>query len=755
MKKLLLLSILSLIPSFSFASGIYNPGSGGGGGATTLPLPPGDTNYIQNKSTLQSPATFYVEKGSIQGIAPDSGGLGLGATDGLVSAITPTNGTVFYSKHTGAVAAGNYMNWAWTFKNSLGFDEIGGLIEPNVTGSGVGSITSDIDFYTRQSGSTKRVLKLRGTDLAAIVKIIDASTTTFNGVSYAWPLVQGGANTYAKNDGSGNITWATVAGGGGGAAALGVTTGTSSGYTTVISSPTGTIIYDAATTNGQLLAGTSYFFSLRSSSVTLQGNTFNGASQLVQTNGSSLISNSNIDGSSITKQGVLSAAAPITLASGVFGIDSSSATLLGPSIALGSETTGIYVGSLTVTSALAITGSNNVASAAPIIGINSSSVTALGPNPPAASIASGVMGSGVIVSSGGVGAISAVSGLTGALAAANFPALTGDVTTSAGSLTTTVVRVTSNALTPDSTTYARLNSTQTFSAAQTFNSTATFISSTAVNGPLFANGAVGTSGQYLQSNGAGSAPSWITPSASSSGGSALEVFSNSVPFRSSPTASVSLDSSMSGSQASSTATIGVSLSSMSAYVGTLTNKTFDANGTGNILAQTDTWEWNNTDAILSGTTYYTTTSSNTPYGHATFAGSNSTATCGVIIKGFSGSDFDTATDLTMILHDYGFASDISSRTYIVTVATYTTGLNVSTMSYGSPVTITIANTGSVGGLYKEGISASTTLTGWKSVISTSIDFSVAIRRQGDSATLDPSTVDSYFAESVITYGRRQ
>lgn len=52
------------------------------------------------------------------------------------------------------------------------------------------------------------------------------------------------------------------------------------------------------------------------SSVTKQGNTFNGASQLLQLTSGGLITNSLVDGSSITKQGLLTAGSNITLTPG-------------------------------------------------------------------------------------------------------------------------------------------------------------------------------------------------------------------------------------------------------------------------------------------------------------------------------------------------------------------------------------------------------------------------------------------------------
>lgn len=60
--------------------------TGGGGGAATLPLPPGDTNYIQNTSTLQTgTASFFVSNGHLdqslffKGIGSSSAQLYVGA----------------------------------------------------------------------------------------------------------------------------------------------------------------------------------------------------------------------------------------------------------------------------------------------------------------------------------------------------------------------------------------------------------------------------------------------------------------------------------------------------------------------------------------------------------------------------------------------------------------------------------------------------------------------------------------------------
>lgn len=60
--------IVLFIPVCVWGSGIYTPGTGTGSGAATLPLPPGDTNYIQNTG-IPTTATqvFSVSSGTVTG----------------------------------------------------------------------------------------------------------------------------------------------------------------------------------------------------------------------------------------------------------------------------------------------------------------------------------------------------------------------------------------------------------------------------------------------------------------------------------------------------------------------------------------------------------------------------------------------------------------------------------------------------------------------------------------------------------------
>lgn len=86
---------------------------------------------------------------------------------------------------------------------------------------------------------------------------------------------------------------------------LGISSGSAT-VSVIVSSPTSNVVVDSNTINAALQGTTTSFLSLRPSSVTLQGNTFNGANQLVQLNGSTQLpavsgaNLTNLTGSNIT-----------------------------------------------------------------------------------------------------------------------------------------------------------------------------------------------------------------------------------------------------------------------------------------------------------------------------------------------------------------------------------------------------------------------------------------------------------------------
>ena len=71
----------------------------------------------------------------------------------------------------------------------------------------------------------------------------------------------------------------------------------------------------------------------------------------------------------------LTVEAPVLLVGDEIRVDKSSVTLLGPGVTLGTETDGVYVASLTATSPIALSGTNNVEGGAPIIALTQNAGT--------------------------------------------------------------------------------------------------------------------------------------------------------------------------------------------------------------------------------------------------------------------------------------------------------------------------------------------------------------------------------------------
>lgn len=122
---------------------------------------------------------------------------------------------------------------------------------------------------------------------------------------------------------------------------LGVFNGSFGNPGTVVSSPTYAINFDSATTAGVLQGASTYYFTLRTSSVTVQGNTFNGANQLTKTDGAGRLPVSVFNSGVILSTETLQSGNTFYVSSGTaIAFNASTATIYDILQVLGNNTTG-------------------------------------------------------------------------------------------------------------------------------------------------------------------------------------------------------------------------------------------------------------------------------------------------------------------------------------------------------------------------------------------------------------------------------
>lgn len=142
-----------------------------------------------------------------------TGGIIQTATSGQRVVLSHSNQLTFYSsteQYTQFLGSGNYLQFIGTMQF------LNGLFTDGTGASGI-SIDTEKIIVTDINGSQITVLSTNGTSSFGYNKfIIDGSgnLTKINNISYSFPSSQGSANTYLKNDGSGNLSWASVSGGG-------------------------------------------------------------------------------------------------------------------------------------------------------------------------------------------------------------------------------------------------------------------------------------------------------------------------------------------------------------------------------------------------------------------------------------------------------------------------------------------------------------------------------------------------------------
>lgn len=542
--------------------------------------------------------------------------------------------------------------------------------------------TSFVNFV-RPDASSGNYAALLGT---CTFRLYDGDSSNFVGfissvsvgsnVTWTLPAAAGSANQVWATDGSNNLFFLTVATAV--AAPLTLTNGVAGVDNSSVTLQGNT--FNSGSQLLQLSGGLVPNANVDGSSITKQGNTFNGINQLLQLNSSSLVPDAQINKSSVTAGGVLIGGNGITStpASGSTTISANSSVLIFSTAVLQSGST-IYVSSETVDKGLTLNYSTSgyyaKFSGHDLIGVVSIA---------AADIAAGTLGGSVIASSVGINTV----GLSQLSATGTKDA-------------TTFFRGDNTWATPAGSGDMVLASTQTSTGAKTFQS-------------------------YTNFTGTAS----FTALPVSFGGTSLVVQSTYVQI-----GSVDV------------------LTSTNAE--TMTNKTFDATAAGNILSLKGHDQWNNADFIITATNTWLTSPSTAPmYGRCSFAQAVATNTNGGYAQWFAPPDIDTNTEFTAYWTDISSGIDISSRSYIATYSSAPAGFVLSTPTLSLPITIAIpnANTGAIG---KIGTSAATTLTGWAANFVPGTWYVVSIARQGDSATLDGSNVISYWGGLDLWYKKKQ
>jgi len=185
---------------------------------------------------------------------------------------------------------------------------------------------------------------------------------------------------------------------------------------------------------------------------------------------------------------------------------------------------------------------------------------------------------------------------------------------------------------------------------------------------------------------------------------------------------------------------------------TLTNKTLDANGTGNVLKGYGYITLRRPNNRGSATTAVTTTETDINYGMPTFADdveSNNYIDYFCEVP----RDIDTAVDLVAWFKFRLGGADTADHDYIISMVSIAdsaaqagTPGNAINLSYSADASGASGDVETAGG---------DTLTDWKSNVTAGNLWMIRITRDGDDGTNDASTVDSYPVELTIRYGWTQ
>lgn len=319
-------------------------------GEANIALSTTSTKYIQNTGTpTTATQVFKVSSGTVTGQLTVSGVInaagGVTCTD-CIALQTETSGNYVASLTEGLAIDVGLAGEAATPQVTFDPTEFTG----NRTWGDGSTATMAWTFNLTSGDPTITLGNNRITISSMTLNHLKATTTALNGVHYSWPSSQGSANRLLSNNGSGTLSWAQV----------GLTNGVTgtlpaaNGGTGLTSPATNTIMIG----NGSTWVSTSIpncgasgklLFSSTTKKFTC-GTDATGASPILAiSSGTTVVSSPTVqvDFSShnFIVQLVGTTSAYVTLNPAIV-------SLLGPSIGLGTETTGDYVSSITVSAPL-------------------------------------------------------------------------------------------------------------------------------------------------------------------------------------------------------------------------------------------------------------------------------------------------------------------------------------------------------------------------------------------------------------------
>lgn len=270
----------------------YGLSGGGTSGAVTLNLATDSTSYIRNSNTLVSGTTFYVSSGSIKGplrFADPTAD----APDFLIQHGTPWsssyNGAMFYAQSSTGPSSSDLAPLAIVVSTNsyanLDRNTLTGLfIAPPFNSSNVAGVRILTDNDPNAYFDSDVATFFKPSTFSATVSLnkgLRTSTGTFTG--------QVSVGSIIFPDGTVQVSSPAAATA---ASILAVTTGSATGFSATISSPTSVVNFSSDTFRAQLTGSATAFITLNSSSVTLLGQSIPAANIAAGSLGASVVASS-------------------------------------------------------------------------------------------------------------------------------------------------------------------------------------------------------------------------------------------------------------------------------------------------------------------------------------------------------------------------------------------------------------------------------------------------------------------------------